>query len=237
MRSASTPSPQELALLGHVVRNVALGWRLSPDDALDFGQTVHVRLLERDYDVFRLFSGRCSLKTYLTTVVRRMLIDWRRSLHGKWRPSAAARRLGDHAVLLDRLIHRDNHPPDEAVRIVLALRGAPAEGELIRLADLLPPRMPRRMTSVESADEVAWRNFDDPIEQLEARRLATHRRERLRTAVRQLALEDRRLLDLRYRQCRPMPEIARSLGTDAKALYRRCDRVLRSLRDSLEGPA
>jgi hypothetical protein len=59
-------SPDKLTLLTRVARDIARSRRLSPDDALDFVQSVQVRLLERNYDVLRQFQGRCALRTYLT---------------------------------------------------------------------------------------------------------------------------------------------------------------------------
>ena len=89
-----TPSPSDLQLLATVIREVARVRRLSPADAQDFGQSVQVRCLERDYEMFRRFSGRSSLRTYLRVVVTRLLLDWQNSSYGKWRPSATAARLG-----------------------------------------------------------------------------------------------------------------------------------------------
>ena len=101
------PTLQELALLDSVVWAVTRSRRMSPEDAEDFGQSVHLRLAERDYDIFRRFTGRSSLRTYLFVVVHRMLLDWQNHALGKWRPSAAAIRLGPVAVNLERLIDRD----------------------------------------------------------------------------------------------------------------------------------
>jgi DNA-directed RNA polymerase specialized sigma24 family protein len=88
------PSHEELALLDQVLQRVARARRLSPPDAQDFAQTVHVRLIERQYDVFTRFAGRSSLRTYLVIMITRLLVDWRNSMRGKWRPGAVAVRLG-----------------------------------------------------------------------------------------------------------------------------------------------
>ena len=113
-----TPSPSDLQLLASVIREVTRARRLTPADAQDFAQSVHVRCLERDYDMFRRFGGRSSLRTYLRVVVTRLLLDWQNSSYGKWRPSATAARLGGPALLLERLIERDGCTRDEAVRVV-----------------------------------------------------------------------------------------------------------------------
>jgi len=82
---------EPLRTISQVIRQVCRTSRLRPEDQEDFAQSVHVRLLERNYDVIRRFAARSSLRTYLTVVVRRMLLDWRNANQGKWRPSAAAK--------------------------------------------------------------------------------------------------------------------------------------------------
>ena len=67
---------------------------------------------ERGYDIIDRFEGRSSLRTYLTVVISRMLLDWRNSKYGKWRPSKAALSLGEHAVDLERLMSRDGYTAD-----------------------------------------------------------------------------------------------------------------------------
>src|SRR5262245_9404414 len=119
-RPVAPPTPAQLALLAQVVRNVAKVGRLSRDDAEDFAQSVQLKFLERDYDVLRRFEGRSSLKTYLTVVVRRLLLDWQDHAYGKWRPTATALRLGPHAVQLERLVNRDAFTATEAVHHVRA---------------------------------------------------------------------------------------------------------------------
>src|SRR5262245_22016454 len=93
--SPTVPSSDQLALLNRVIKEATRSRRMSAEDAEDFAQWVQLRLLERAYDVFDRFTGKSSLRTYLTVVVRRMLLDWQNSEYGKWRPSAAAVRLGD----------------------------------------------------------------------------------------------------------------------------------------------
>src|SRR6187401_2942400 len=117
MRQPAQPSSSDLVLLGEVVRSVVRRGRLPPADAEDFSQGVQLRFLESGYEAFARFDGRSSLRTYLTTVVWRLLLDWRTAAYGKWRPSAAARRLGPQAVRLDRLLNRDGLTVDEAIEV------------------------------------------------------------------------------------------------------------------------
>src|SRR5262252_6658334 len=90
-----------------VLRFVAHRHRLTPDDAIELGSLVRYKLVEDDYHVLRSFQNRSSMKTYLTTVVSRVWLDWQINRRGKWRPSVAAKRLGDTAVRLEQLLVRD----------------------------------------------------------------------------------------------------------------------------------
>jgi RNA polymerase sigma factor (sigma-70 family) len=225
------PSSEQLQLLSQVVRDVARSRRLPADDAQDFAQSVHVTLLERNYDVFARFGGRSSLRTFLTTVVRRMLLDWRNQTYGKWRASAAAMRLGPHAVALERLIHRDGHPLHEAIALVRANAGAPAAEALIEIRAQLPIRHRRRMVSEDALRDICDPK-EDPVALSERRRTERRTRKALALALRRLTAEDRWLIGMRYGQGRSVQAVAELLNVDAKALYRRYDRLLQSLRSA-----
>ena len=230
------PSPESLELLSQIIRDVARMRRLSPDDGDDFTQSVHLRFLERDYDVFHKFSGQSSLRTYLTVVVTRMLLDWRNARWGKWRTSAAARRLGHAAVALERLIHRDGFTTDEAIEIVGATGHAPPLEELRRLADQLPARLRRQMVCADDLHETLGTEFDDPVAAAEQRQAQEQLRRTLRTAVGRLSPDDQQLVQLRYQEGRSVQSLSRTLQTDSKTLYRRFERVRRTLRRSVLSP-
>src|SRR5262245_30595290 len=231
-RPVALPTPAQFALLAQVVRNVAKAGRLSHDDAEDFAQAVQLKFLERDYDVLRRFEGRSSLKTYLTVVVRRLLLDWQDHTYGKWRPTATALRLGPHAVQLERLVNRDTFSATEAVHQVSACERAPTLDELRRLLDRLPRRPHRRMVSIENAP-VPRVEFEDPVARDDRRAREAQVHLNLAAALARLSPQDRQLLDLRYRQNRSVPAIARLLRIDTKALYRRFQRVFKQVRRRL----
>lgn len=230
--SAIVPTPEELAILDQVIRQVARTTNLSADDAQDFSQLIQLRLLEQNYAIFRQFGGRSSLKTYLTVVVRRMLLDWRNAVQGKWRASAAASRLGQHAVALERLIYRDGYSPAEAVEILRSRGCAVASGELLDLSARVPTRQVRRTVSDENlADHGA--PFEDPIDAAERRRIRRHVRVTLAIALRQLPPQDRWLIRARYQRRQSLQDVAATLSVDPKILYRRLGKALRSLRRAL----
>lgn len=230
-------SPAHFSLLQRVIRTVSRLNRLSPEDAEDFGQTVHLKLLERNYYVFNSYEGRSSLSTFLTVVVTRLLLDWRNATRGKWRPSASAVRLGSDAVTLERLMHRDGMTRAEAIATVRSLRrgrNASVSEELLDdLVDRLPPRT-RRVFVTEIAEEsLGHRTFDDPILASEQREMKSAVRRALRQACADLEPEERQLLALRYVRAYSVRAIGDALQVEAKPLYRRIDRILATLRHRL----
>jgi len=207
---------------------------LQPQDAEDFSQSVHLRLIERQYDVFDRFDGRSSLRTYLTVVVRRLLLDWRNAEHGKWRSSAAALKLGEAAVALERLIYRDSYQSAEAIRLLRSRGCMESTMRLQEVWDQLPKRQPRRTVSSESLDALPVTAFEDPLEAEHRRRRRVQVASAVARMLQQLSPEDRWLLRARYQGTQSIRSVAQALDLDPKALYRRYDRVLRTLRRSLE---
>ena len=82
-----------LPVIDEVTLSVCRRHRLSGPEAEDFAAEVHLHFIERDSEVLRRFEGRSSLRTFLSVVINRLLLDYRNRLWGKWRPSAEARRL------------------------------------------------------------------------------------------------------------------------------------------------
>jgi RNA polymerase sigma factor (sigma-70 family) len=234
MSATHMPTPEQLDLLARVVHAVTRQSRMADEDAEDFAQTVQLRLLERDYDIFHRFDGRSTLRTYLVVVVKRMLLDWQNRVYGKWRPSTAAVRSGAVAVLLEQQIGRNRLSVDEAVAVASMRADAPSPVELRRLASSLPCRPLRRHVSVDAIDEIHGGGFLDPVEDRE-RQADVHRAHRcLRRALQCLSPEDRRLIRLRFAERRTVRSVAEALHVDAKLLYRRLERLLRKLRRALE---
>jgi RNA polymerase sigma factor (sigma-70 family) len=231
--TSTFPPADALATLAQVLRQVARRHRLTREDSEDFLQSAHLKLIERDYEVFRRFKGRSSLRTYLVVVCTRLLLDWRVERYGKWRPSMAAIRLGEAAVLAERLIYRDGFSIDGAFETVRQRYAAMEAAELQRMFDLLPARESRRTVSDQMLDEVAAPPAADPIEALQREGAARRIGDILRQAVKALPPDDQRLLRHRYSEGRTIPSLAESLGVEPKALYRRFETVLRRLRRTL----
>lgn len=228
------PSQLQLRALSDAIRYVCRSRKLSPDDAQDFEQVVHLKFAERGYDVFARHAGQSTLRTFLTVVVSRCLVDWQRARFGKWRPSAGAQRLGPHAVMLERLVSRDGLPPSEAIGVV---NGAPDSPGIDALEALVRQvnRRPARHRAVElHPDLVPGLAFVDPIDAAERRAAHLQVSTALKAALRQLPPRDQHMLRARYVHRRPVNDIARSLGAEPAALYRHFDRVFRQLRKQLE---
>ena len=228
-----TPSSSELTILAEVIRNVARTHRLRPEEAADFAQTVHLRLLHRNYDVFARFAGRSSLRTYLTVVVVRLLLDWRNSQYGKWRPSRQATRLGRHAVMLERLMSRDALSPAEAVEIVATAHADLPRGEVEALAANVTRAPKPRMVSDEILGERLTSEFADPIEAREKCTAERRLRASLATALRRLSDEDRELVSARYQRTETIQSLSKARAAEPKAMYRRLQQVLDQLRSQL----
>jgi RNA polymerase sigma factor (sigma-70 family) len=232
-RTDSTPEPADLALFSDVLRQVARMHRLRPEDADDFFQSAHCRQLERNYDVFRQFGGRSSLRTYLTVVAVRLLLDWRNSRFGKWRPSREAQKLGSTAVALERLMSRDGHTASEAVA-TLAVQTSASPETLDRLVERLPRRMRRRFAPESAIDAAGpFAEFIDPTEELERERWNESVLAALRASVERLPDSDRLLLDHRFRSGLTVKSAGEALSIDPKRLYRRLQTVLTQLRADL----
>jgi RNA polymerase sigma factor (sigma-70 family) len=223
----------DFTLLCDVIKSVARSSGLPPEEADDFSQHVHLRLLERNYAPLAMFAGQSSLRTYLTVVVKRMLLDWRNREYGKWRPSACARRLGDAAINLERLMSRDGLGVEDAIALMHGLPAFPQEAALREIAAQIPRRCRLRAVVPDDLDELSGAAFDDPIEAEQAATTHRLRLRRLRHACRQLPAADRRLLYLRFERNLSVSAIGELLGEPAKPLYRRFGRIVTSLRRTL----
>ena len=209
----------------------------SREDVEDFTHDVLLKIWADDYAVLRCYQGRSSLATYLAMVVHRALLDHVNHLWGKWRPSAEALRLGQLAVDLETLLERDRMGFDEACQI-LRSRGATATDAQLRAIDAqLPPRSPRRPDGpgVSAAGDAEPPAAGSPDELLQAKERGRRRQaieQALSTALAELPAED--CLIARMLGEVSIAEIARLWQLDQKALYRRKDKILKTLRAALE---
>jgi RNA polymerase sigma factor (sigma-70 family) len=221
-----------------IAASVARRNRLNADESAEFVQDVRVRLLDDDYAVIRKFKGEALFTTYLMTVIRRHLNHWREERWGKWRPSAEAKRLGDKAITLERMLTREGYTFAEAVKVLTTPAGAPyTVAELEALYVRLPLRNPRPVLVSDDDLPETVAVSGDADERVEAR--DRQRSARLAaTVIDQVlgtcAAEDRVILQMRFWHGLRVPDIARVLNLDQKRIYKRLEKLCGNLRRELE---
>ena len=117
-KKARTLLVEQLGLIDDIVRFIGRRGHLKGEELEEFHSHAVLKLIDRNYAILRQFKQKSSLRTYLTVVVQRLLLDYHNQRWGKWRPSAKARRLGEEAIYLDRLLSRDGHSAVEAIEIL-----------------------------------------------------------------------------------------------------------------------
>jgi RNA polymerase sigma factor (sigma-70 family) len=228
---------ENLPLIEGVIAFVCRRNHLGDADAEEFAAHVKFKLIEGNYDVLRKFEGRSTFSTYLTTVVQRMFFQQRVQMWGKWRPSAEAKRLGDKAITLERMLTRDGLSFPECVA-ALTSGASPAytRAELEAFHLRLPPRQPRPvLVSDDAAQSVA--SGATPEEELNGRVRSDAARAAacaLDGIIAGLDAEDQLILRMRFWSCRKVADIARGTGIDQKKLYKRLEKLLATLRSALE---
>lgn len=228
---------QNLSTVDRIASSLCRRHGVTGDEADEFASWMRLRLVEDEYSVFRKFRGEAALATYLTVVIATLFREYRVKHWGRWRPSAAARRLGEVAVRLELLVYRDGLTLDQAAR-VLRSTGVTTLGdrELAALLALLPIRPPLRPVQVGETplDEIPGPNgADDLIVRSEAERGRRTAEEALVRLMGQLPSEDQVILRMKFWEGLGISEIARGLGLEQKPLYRRLARLLAMLGEEL----
>lgn len=207
-------------------------------DAEDFASHVHVRLIENDYAILRKFEGRASFVTFISIVLRRMLLDYRIHLWGKWHSSAEAKRLGPVAVELETILHRDDRTIADALPLCRKLDPSVTLESLEALAARMPKRAPRpRAVSLDAATaelHLPPETADGTTTESERKEASEKANAVLRATVSELPKEDQDLLRLHFNAALSIVQVGRILNTDHKPLYRRLRRITRELRRALE---
>ena len=207
---------------------------LSPADADEYAGWAKARIIDSDYAVLRKFGGRSSLQTYLTAVLVNLFRDFRNICWGRWRPSAAAKRYGPIALRLEELLYREAHPLREAGQILRSAGAQLSDGELARLAALIPSRPVVRELSLQESDSVVatipdssalYSDTDPELESLEIT---------LRSLLNDLTPEDALIVRMRFWSGMSVADIARTLQLKQKPLYRRIEAIQGQMRTALE---
>ena len=226
-----------LPVIDRVVGFVSRRNHLNETEADDFASHVRLKLLADDRAILRQFAGRSSPQTFLSVVIQRIFLDYRRACWGKWRPSAVATRLGPTAILTERLRSRDGRSADEVFELLTTnYQIQITRKDFEHLVAQLPHRPSRSFETDEILSGMAA-NSERPDEALIQQDVATRERRMaaaLHNALADLPNSDRLLLRLRFQDGRSVPEIAGALRLDQAGLYRRIDKLLKSLRRQLQ---
>lgn len=220
-----------LSDIERIIRIACMRGSLSNDEAEDFASTVKLRLIEDNYAILRKYRARSSFLTFITIVVHRLLLDYRKHAWGRWHPSAEARRRGEMAVEAERIVVRDGRSIDEAFVVMQSRYPTVTRQEIERLAASFPRRRHHKMVELtEAADalHVAPREFAP-----ERRRTAEHISTLFRDFLDNLSDEDRLVFHLRFFSDMNVAQIARSTHRDQKPLYRRMERLAADFRQLL----
>lgn len=210
---------------------------LSIDEGEDFASWARERFVTGRETIFGRFRGEGKPSTYLTVVILNLLRDFRTEKWGKWRASAAADRMGAAAIRLEQLITRDGFSTEEAIEVLRRNEGARQSLEELReMAERLPARVGRRFDGEEVLERLATDDrADRRVEAEEVRQSAERIENALGQALRELAAEDRLLLQLHIGKGFTVAEVSRALHLEQKPLYRRVHQLLARLRETLEG--
>lgn len=222
-------APDDLAVLADVLRVICRRRRLRREDAEDYMQSVHLRLISSDYALFRRFDGRSSLRTYLTVSLDRMLLDWRVERDGKWRPSQRARAMGARGVEFERLVYRDRLGPGEAARLLQITQGLD-ENAVAYLAPLLQRPPARVFVTADDVDRYVHGGFEDPLERRELRAADRARHRAVALALSRLDERERAMVRARFGSDDSLAAFSQRHQLPAKITYRRFERVMGRLR-------
>jgi len=229
---------QHLAWIERVCASLCRRHGIAGDDADELASWARASLIDDDYAIVRKFRGESAFTTYLTVVLSTLFSAWRVREHGRWRPSAAARRAGAVATRLETLVYRDRLSLGHAAeQLRTSGETTLSDRELASVLARLPRREPIRptdagdeplkaMASTLPADEIVKR--EGVASDWERARAA------LRLALDELPDEDRLVVRLRFWEQLSVADIARALNVPQKPLYRRLEHALVVLRRKLE---
>ncbi|HST58228.1 MAG TPA: sigma-70 family RNA polymerase sigma factor [Longimicrobium sp.] len=208
------------------------------EEADDFAAWAQMKIIQDDYAVLGKFRGESDIKTFLATVVTRLSHGYSRERRGRWRPSAAATRLGPPAPELEMLVRRDRYPLSQAAeKLRTEGRTDMTDPQLARLLARIPERGPLRPVEVGadvvlSGAEGASR-ADERVSASEAEDRQRAMKEALDRALQQLAPEEKLIVLMHFRDGRTLADVARDLDIDQKPLYRQAPKLRERLKQLL----
>lgn len=210
---------------------------LDEADADEFASMVKLKLFENDCEIVKRFRGDCKFTTYVNVIVQRTFVDLCVKRLGKWRPSAAAERMGAAGIELERLVYRDGCTPEDAIVRVIARHPGTERPCAEDMLSRIPPRQ-RRWSAVPIDSVSNSLRSDASADNLaltgDRRRISDRAASVVRDYLKDLEEKDRLLLQLHFESNMQLAQIARVLGIDQKPLYRRRNQMLGELRARIE---
>ena len=226
-----------LPLIDRVIARVCRAGGLQDADADDFASSVKVALLEDDYAILRAWQRRSALATYLTVVIQRLLSDERMRARGRWEASAAARRGGPAAVLLETIVRRDGVPIEQALPRVQAIDPSLSRADLEAMLAAMPERIPRpRPMPLDVSDLGNVRSndaADAALLEKESGRISEEMSRVVRDTLSSMPAEDRTIIRCHFGSEMSIADIARMLRLPQRPLYRRLEAIVARLRGAL----
>jgi len=225
---------EQLPVIERVIGWVCARRGLRGADAEDFASVARTRLIENEYEVLGKWQGRSSIKTYLTTVINRIYLDFQVQRFGKWRPSAEAHRLGPEALRLEQLMFRDGLSFDEASEVTLSDPRVRLTRDDLHAIRLRLPQRPSRRPDAHDVEPARPESAGSAVERAERQALADRTFAVIRCSLSRLPARDRVFLRLHFQSGLTVAEAARALGVEQKALYRKKEDILKRLRADLD---
>lgn len=225
-----------LSVIDRAIARVCRSARLFGPDAEDFASSARLQLMENGYAALRKFEGRCSLATYLTIVIQRMLMLDRMRTWGRWNASTAAQKHGNVGIRAEQLICRDGRTIDEALPILRDLDPMLTRARLEEIVAQLPERKPRlRAVDAKEVEEElpARESSETRVVERDVQTQSERATGAIRGAMAEMTLEDSTIVRLHFHAGMTLAEIARALAIPQRPLYRRLERILATLRDAL----
>lgn len=197
-------------------------------------------LIEDDYAVVRRFNGNSEIKTYLGAVITRHVINFMRAERGRWRPSAAALRLGPPAPKLEQLVRHEGYTIEQAgEKLRTAGHTKHSDTELARILAELTERAPLRPLVREPATGLpaspGTSHADERVLRTEGEARRAALMAVLESAMKELLPIDQLVVKLHFGEGHTVADVARALELEQKPLYRRVDRLRAHLRKHMEG--
>ena len=210
----------------------------SRDQRQEFRSLSLLHLVDNDFAVLRKFKRQASLSTFLTTVLRNLARDYQNHCWGKWRPCAAAKRLGGDGVDYDRLLNRDRLTGDEVEQRMHDLYPSLTDERLLALTEAIPSRVRKSVRSLDAMDSSqaaeCWTSSVAPDGDPDVCEQADHALTALEVALSNLCGEDRALLRARFLEGQTIRGFAKARAAEPKECYRRLRLIVASLRTELK---